>query len=105
MLAGQTVTVTQFPLQQEIQQAMGEQGARHLLYFLEDSCYETDSEPAHLLRIPQPDGGTVLALRLVDVMPFIEDHALRCEIERRLNASFDAWMSVHGRDDGLARCA
>jgi hypothetical protein len=91
--------------EQEIQQAMGEQGARHLLYFLEDSCYDGDVEPAHLLRVPQPDGGTVLALRLVDVMPFIADHALRCEIERRLNASFDAWLTRDGRDYGLGRCA
>jgi hypothetical protein len=93
--------------EQEIQQAMGEQGARHLLYFLEDSQYGYDEamEPAHLLRVPQPDGGTVLALRLVDVMPFIEDHAMRCEIERRLNASFDAWLTMDGRDDGLGRCA
>ncbi len=91
-------------LEQDIEQAIGRDAARHLLRFLE--VMEGTDETVRLLRVTQPDGTTVLALSLTDAVRFATSHQLQCQVDHDVHASFDAWWVMCGQDeDKLGRCA
>lgn len=91
-------------LEQEIEQALGRDAARHLRNFLE--VMEGTDETVRLLRVKQPDGTTTLALSLSDALRFATSYQLQCEVDHVVHNSFDAWWVMCGHDeDKVGRCA